>query len=123
MSLLTTPFPTKDLDHNEGAFDVAGDTVLFNARKCIKSGDIFELKTDDVEARPLPSFKLLEVQWFLTRIVGMAGAAAPYDEAWGDSDSEDAAVLYEAGWGDEVADGEISNPGLDYARDASPSTF
>jgi hypothetical protein len=102
MSLLTTPVSTKDLDHNEGAFDAGGDTVLFNARKCIKSGDIFELKTDDAIARPLPSSNLLEMQWFLTRIVGMAGAAVPYDEDWGDSDSDfdDAAVLYEAGLGD-----------------------
>jgi hypothetical protein len=122
MSLLTTPFSTKDLDQNEGAFDF-GNTRLTDIRgpqPCyIKSGDIFELKTDNAEARPLPSFALLEMQWFLTRVVGMAGAAVPYDEDWGDEDSDDAAVLYEAGWGDEVSDDEISNPGLEEAKDDS----
>lgn len=37
-----------------------------------KSGDIFELTTDDFDARPLPSVKLLEMQWFLARVTGMA---------------------------------------------------
>ena len=115
MSLLTTPFSTEDLDQNIGAFD-SGNAKLTDFRRLqtryIKSGDIFELKTDDVIERPLPSFQLLEMQWFLTRVVGMAGAAVPYDEGWGDSDSDDAAVLYEADWGDEVSDDEISNTGL-----------
>jgi hypothetical protein len=119
MSLLTTPFSTKDLDQNEGAFN-NGIVRLFNCRdKRIQSGDFFELKTDDVIARPLPSFKLLEMQWFLTRVVGMAGAAVPYDEDWGDSDSDDAAVLYEASWGDKMSDDEISNLGLEEAEDDS----
>jgi hypothetical protein len=115
MSLLTTPFSTEDLDQNKGAFDF-GYTKLTDIRgpqpRYIKSGDIFEFKTDDVIERPLPSFQLLEMQWFLTRVVGMAGAAVPYDEDLGgsdsdsDSDSDDAAVRYEAGWGDEVSDDE-----------------
>jgi hypothetical protein len=96
MSLLTTPFSTEGLDHNEGAFE-HGTIELFRQRKAIKSGDIFELKTDDATARPLPSFQLLEMQWFLTRVVGMAGAAFPYGLE--DSDYED-------------SDGEISNLGL-----------
>jgi hypothetical protein len=98
MSLLTTPLSTENLDRNIGAFD-SGNAGLFNWRtdKRIKSGDFFELKTDDVEARPLPSFALLEMQWFLQRVVGMAGAAVPYSEDWGDEDSDDAAVPYEAG--------------------------
>jgi hypothetical protein len=106
MSLLTTPFPTKDLDQNEGAFD-AGNIRLTDVRgpqpRYIQSGEFFELRTDDAIARPLPSFKLLEMQWFLTRVVGMAGAAIPY----------------EAGWGDEDSDEEISNPGLGEVEDNS----
>src|ERR1700722_10338784 len=101
MSLLTTPSSTEDLDRNEGAFDygiVALFYILTNKR--IKSGDIFELKTDNAIARPLPSFKLLEMQWFLTRVVGMAGAAVPYEGHWVDEDSGD----------------EISNLGLEEAR-------
>jgi hypothetical protein len=105
MSLLTTPFSTEDLDHNEGAFDTS-ESVLFDIRrkKVIKSGEFFELKTDDAIERPLPSFKLLEMQWFLQRVVGMAGAAGPYDD-------ED--------WLDEDSDEEISNLGLDEVEDES----
>jgi hypothetical protein len=104
MSLLTTPFSTKDLNHNEGAFDY-GIVALFHipTDKRIKSGDIFEPKTDNTIARPLPSFKLLEMQWFLTRVVGMAGAAVPYEGHWVDEDS----------------DHEISNLGLEDAGDDS----
>jgi hypothetical protein len=104
MSLLTMPFSTKDLNQNEGAFE-HGVTRLSYDDKRIQSGDIFELKTDDAIARPLPSFQLLEMQWFLTRVVGMAGAAFPYG-------SED--------W-DEDSDGEISNLGLDEVGDDSLS--
>ena len=74
-----------------------------NKKRLIKSGDIFELKTDDAIARPLPSFQLLEMQWFLTRIVGMAGAAFPYGSEDWDYDS----------------DGEVSNLGLDEVGDDS----
>jgi hypothetical protein len=118
ISLLTTPFSTEDLDQNEGAFD-HGTAELSRNKRIVKSGDIFELKTDNAIERPLPSFQLLEMQWFLQRVVGMAGAAVPYDEDWEGEDSDDDAVLYEAGWGDEVSDDEISNPGLDEAEDNS----
>jgi len=103
MSLLTTPFSTEDLDQNEGAFDT-GIVRLFNCRdKRIQSGDFFELKTDNAIARPLPSFQLLEMQWFLQRVVGMAGAAVPYEGHWVDEDSDD----------------EISNLGLEEAGNDS----
>jgi hypothetical protein len=105
MSLLTTPFSTEDLDRNEGAFDTdTGKSQLFDFRrqKLIKSGEFFELKTDDAIERPLPSFKLLEMQWFLQRVIGMAGAAGPYED-----------------WLDEDSDEEICNPGLDEVGDAS----
>jgi hypothetical protein len=93
MNLLTTPFSTKDLDHNEGAFDY-GITELYCGGKRIKSGDFFELKTDDAIARPLPSFQILEMQWFLQRVIGMAGA-------------------YKLDWLDEDFDDDISNFGLE----------
>ena len=102
MSLLTTPFSTADLDQNEGAWE-DGPVIIFNqdGRK-IKSGDIFELTTDDAIVRPLPSFQLLELQWFLTRVVGMAGAGFP-----------------ESDWYNVDSDGEISNLGLDNVEDDS----
>jgi hypothetical protein len=70
---LTTPrLLTRNLESND-------ETRLIDCRhsedRRIKSGDFFELTTDDPEARPLPSMALLEMQWFLQRIIGMAGAA------------------------------------------------
>jgi len=97
MNLLTTPFSTEGLDHNEGAYD-HGNGEFFNllTRRSIKSGDCFKLQTDDAIQRPLPSFKLLEMQWFLQRVAGMAGAAG----------------LDRLDW-DEDSDEEVSNLGLD----------
>ncbi|KAH6674439.1 hypothetical protein B0J14DRAFT_700116 [Halenospora varia] len=93
MSLLTTPLSTEDLDCNEGAFDY-GDTILHYHETRIKSGQIFELKTDDPIKKPLPSFKLLELQWFLMRVIGMAGAAFPYKVGWGDDEDDEEEVPY-----------------------------
>jgi HNH endonuclease len=42
----------------------------------ICSGDIFTLTTDDPNKRPLPSMELLDMQWFLQRLMGMCGSAA-----------------------------------------------
>lgn len=39
----------------------------------IKSGSVVELKTEDPEKLPLPSFELLQMQFFLQRVCGMAG--------------------------------------------------
>lgn len=89
ISLLTIPLSTEDLNQNEGAFDY-GQTRLFDREgKHIISGDIFELKTDDPIKKPLPSFKLLELQWFLMRVIGMAGAAFPYEPSSRDDSDED----------------------------------
>ena len=89
MSLLIIPLSTEDLNQNEGAFDY-GQTRLFDKEgKPIKSGDIFDLKTDDPIKKPLPSFKLLELQWFLVRVIGMAGAAFSYEPSSGDDSDED----------------------------------
>jgi hypothetical protein len=33
------------------------------------------METDDADVRPLPSFELLRLQWFLQRVTGMANAA------------------------------------------------
>lgn len=99
MSLLTTPLSAKDLDSNNGAYmaDFRGPQD-----RRVKSGDIFELKTDDAEARPLPSFTLLEMQWFLQRVTGMAGAADIEEDI-----------------GEEYSDDEISNLGLDEVGETS----
>ena len=92
ISLLELPHSTKDLDNYDGNFLVDCRSLgtyqedghfTRNSRRnphIIKSGDIFELKTDDPQERPLPSFALLEMQWFLHRVRGMAGAAEPGDD-------------------------------------------
>jgi hypothetical protein len=69
INLTTTPISTEGLEQTVGIwlFDKNG--------KKIQSGDCFELQTDDPIQKPLPSFELLELQWFLHRIQGMAGAA------------------------------------------------
>jgi hypothetical protein len=82
MSLTTIPHSTENLD----AFDK--DFILTRQRQYIRSGNIFELNTNDPVRMPLPSFALLELQWFLTRIVGMAGAGSSDEEAPEDSDGD-----------------------------------
>jgi hypothetical protein len=41
----------------------------------IRSGDIITLTTEDPENLPLPSLKLLEMQWILNRVLALSGAA------------------------------------------------
>jgi hypothetical protein len=92
MSLLTTPSSTKGLDQNIGAF--GGPAWLSRKdQKDIRSGDYFKLQIDDPETKPLPSFQLLELQWFLQRLQGMAGAAdidwPPYSDSGSDYSDEE----------------------------------
>jgi hypothetical protein len=75
MSLLTTPFSTQGLSQNTDVFKSVAKLFREDENNFIRSGDYFTLQTDDPETKPLPSFTLLELQWFLQRIQGMAGAA------------------------------------------------
>ncbi|OCK79258.1 hypothetical protein K432DRAFT_270588, partial [Lepidopterella palustris CBS 459.81] len=61
-------------------------TKLWNVytEKKICSGDEIFLETDDPVARPLPDFRLLEMQWFLHRVTAISGAAEPQDDFRGD---------------------------------------
>lgn len=77
ISLLTTPFSTEGLSQNTDVLG-GGAVKLFRedgGEEKIQSGDFFTLQTDDPETKPLPSFTILELQWFLQRVMGMAGAA------------------------------------------------
>ncbi|KAJ5921144.1 hypothetical protein N7466_009470 [Penicillium verhagenii] len=40
----------------------------------VKSGHIFNVTTDDPQARPPPSMELLELQWHISRIATIQGA-------------------------------------------------
>lgn len=42
--------------------------------EAIASGDVFTVTTSDPETMPLPSWALLETQWFLRQVAGMSGA-------------------------------------------------
>ncbi|KAM0177749.1 hypothetical protein ACHAPF_004011 [Botrytis cinerea] len=77
MSLLTTPFSTEGLCQNTDVLGGGAAKLLKEDENItlIRSGDYFTLQTDDPESKPLPSFALLELQWFLQRVTGMAGAA------------------------------------------------
>ena len=124
INLTTIPLSTRNLESND-------ETRLIDCRQSedrrIKSGDLFELTTDDSEARPLPSMALLEMQWFLQRVIGMAGAADELkDSEYHFSDNG----LYNRGPyndGDNISnlgefdedEGDISNLGLDEGRDES----
>jgi hypothetical protein len=57
-------------------------TRLFNHETIsqICSGDEISLETDDPVLRPLPDFRLLEMQWFLHRVTAMSGAAETQDD-------------------------------------------
>ncbi|KAF2189132.1 hypothetical protein K469DRAFT_701685 [Zopfia rhizophila CBS 207.26] len=63
---------------------------LFNHETNIPicSGYEISLETDDPVSRPLPDFRLLEMQWFLHRVTAMSGAAEPQDD-FHDDDSDD----------------------------------
>jgi hypothetical protein len=50
----------------------------------IRSGDIFTIKTVDPEKLPLPNFVLLELQWFMARMLAIRGAGE--EDRW---DGED----------------------------------
>jgi HNH endonuclease len=80
MSLTTTPISTQGLQQTAGVwlFDKNGNKI--------QTGDYFKLHTDDPVQKPLPNFEILELQWFLHRIQGMAGAVDVDWENWLDTD-------------------------------------
>jgi len=47
---------------------------------------LFLFKTDNPETQPLPNFELLDMQWVLTRLTAMSGAAELDDGYGGDDD-------------------------------------
>jgi hypothetical protein len=79
--------PTTPPTSTEGLEQTAGIWLFDKNGKKIRSGDYFELCTDDPIRKPLPSFELLELQWFLQRLQGMAGAVDVDWDAWLDTNS------------------------------------
>lgn len=55
-------------------FDIPGEDIkLWNclAETKITSGQRIMIRTDDQRKRPLPLFKLLELQWYLQRVAAL----------------------------------------------------
>ena len=50
-----------------------------NTEQIVYSGYRFTLTTANTEALPLPDERLVILQWFLTRVLRMSGAAEPVD--------------------------------------------
>ncbi|KAL2833528.1 hypothetical protein BJY01DRAFT_253492 [Aspergillus pseudoustus] len=52
-------------------------TRLFDCmnNRCLESGDVLTLTTNDPQNLPLPSIEILRLQWFLNRLVSLSGAA------------------------------------------------
>jgi HNH endonuclease len=74
--------------------------MLFNCKTRIPicSGDEIFLETDDPVSRPLPDFRLLEMQWVLHRLTAVSGAAEPQDDFQGDDSDDDIEEALQNGW-------------------------
>lgn len=53
--------------------------AIGNDAEFVKSGHIFTLSTHDPITHPLPSKEILDMQWHLTRVVSLSGAAGTAD--------------------------------------------
>ena len=78
--------PALPVDLDQGPNITKLYNVLTDQKIC--SGDEISLETDDPVAHPLPDLRLLEMQWFLTRVAAMSGVAEPQDEFDDDSDDD-----------------------------------
>jgi hypothetical protein len=88
---------TEGLNHSDNK------TSIFHqdSGQRIKSGDYSKIQTDDPDKKPLPSFELIELQWFLQHIQGMAGAA---DINW--------PSFSESGWESDESVPDLAHPVL-----------
>jgi len=86
IDLLAEPASSKGLDH--GAFNMLAYEHDGSIHK-IRSGDVFTLRTTDPKNLPLPSKELLEMQWYLQRLVAMSGTAGWPSLPWDDNIDDD----------------------------------
>jgi hypothetical protein len=87
VNLLTQPKSTRGLDRptemRTFLYRISDNTPIM-----LKPGDTFTLTTDDPVNRPLPSFELLQLKFFLQRVCGMGGSVDHTGLTW-QSDDED----------------------------------
>ncbi|OJJ31235.1 hypothetical protein ASPWEDRAFT_187153 [Aspergillus wentii DTO 134E9] len=67
-------FPHKPSDDGK-SMDVNGKLFNCATGQKITSGTVITLRTSDPMTHPLPSYALLQMQWYLNRIAGLSGAA------------------------------------------------
>ena len=89
VDLLTEPTSSEGLETVAKGSDKYWLTRLENDGstpriRTIRSGETFTFTTEDPENLPLPSVELLEMQWFLQRLMGMVDAAG-----WPSLDDDD----------------------------------
>jgi hypothetical protein len=84
IDLLTEPASSKGLIEGAGRWLTYKDDGLTHN---ICSGQVFTFKTTDPKNLPLPSMELLEMQWYLQRLVAMSGAAEWPSLDWDDDDN------------------------------------
>jgi len=82
IDLLTEPASSKGLCECGSA----GRWLFHPDGKKICTGDVFKFKTTDTKRLPLPSMELLEMRWYLQRLVAMSGAAGWPILDWSDDD-------------------------------------
>ena len=65
-------------------------------RQILRSGDEIWLETDDPLLKPLPDWRILDMQWVFQRVAALSGAAEPsVDVIDSDGDSEDSVAFLE----------------------------
>ena len=74
IDLLTEPTSSKSLDDSGPGKWLAYEEADKSLHR-IRSGEVFTFRTTDPAMYPLPSNELLEMQWYLQRLVSMSGAA------------------------------------------------
>lgn len=67
LNLNNMPQSTKD------TCNFSNSSLYRSFEPAITTGQLFEIRTDDPDKKPLPSMALLEMQWFLNRVMGIAG--------------------------------------------------
>ena len=127
IDLLTEPASSEGLDRGGGHwlnYDDGGSSAPF-----IHSGQVFTFKTTDPEKLPLPSMELLEMQWYLQRLVAMSGAADWPSLVWDDDDDDNIIPCPNPSYADGNMNTTIQDvyewipsPKLDVAREATCTT-
>jgi len=112
VNILQVPSLPADLDQGPNL------AKLFNHETDTKihSGCEISLETDDPVSRPLPDFRLLEMQWFLHRVTAMSGAAELQDDFYDDDDNGDDDIAEALQWDmymEDDWDMDTEGPGTD----------